>query len=96
MFPVCTGINRADDPIFAVVLYVPCMHRDKPVTADECIGGFECSLYAQGTVLDITASVGTGMFPVYTWLNLGGLMIDSAVADSLDDEIEEFTNWNIR
>ena len=36
------------------------------------------------------------MFPVYTWLNLGGAMIDSAVADSLDDEIEEFTKWSIR
>ena len=49
------------------------------------MSSYLCSLYAQGTVLDITASVGTGMFPVYTWLNLGGAMIDSAVADSLDD-----------
>ena len=36
------------------------------------------------------------MFPVYSRLNLGGSMIGSAVADSLDDEIEEFTKWNIR
>ena len=49
------------------------------------MSSYLCSLYAQGTVLDITASVGTGMFPVYTRLNLGGSMIGSAVADSLDD-----------
>ena len=28
--------------------------------------------------------------------SIGGSMIGSAVADSLDDEIEEFTKWNIR
>ena len=28
--------------------------------------------------------------------SIGGSMIGSAVADSLDDEIEEFTRWNIR
>ena len=61
------------------------MHRDKPLTFATPNSILLCSLYAQGTVLDITASVGTGMFPVYTWLNLGGAMIDSAVADSLDD-----------
>ena len=61
------------------------MHRDKPRSSGIFDAIDICSLYAQGTVLDITASVGTGMFPVYTWLNLGGAMIDSAVADSLDD-----------
>ena len=28
-FPVCTGINRANDPANAVHYRVPCMHRDK-------------------------------------------------------------------
>ena len=61
------------------------MHRDKPTGDLPKPFKVGCSLYAQGTVLDITASVGTGMFPVYTRLNLGGSMIGSAVADSLDD-----------